>query len=190
MTTPEPPDGGRAWVRPVALVLSCLVIGFVGGWILRGDDGPVTVLAPQPSGDQAEVPVVTTPGGTGTTGTGTSGGTATTPGGTTTTAPAEPAAPPDRADISLAVLNGTSTQGLAAQTAGEAEGLGYVGVTAGNAPTSSDPSIVYYRGGQRAAAQRVARDLQVAAVQQLPASGALAAAAPDGAEIVVVLGPG
>jgi hypothetical protein len=174
----------------VALVLSCLVIGFVGGWILRGDDGPVTVLAPTPEGEQAEVPVITTgDGGTGTatTGTGTSGGTATAP---ATTAAEEPAAPPDRADIALAVLNGTNTSGLAAQTAGEAEGLGYVGVTAGNAPTSTSPTIVYFRDGQRAAAQRVARDLQVGAVQQLPASGALADAAPDEAEVVLVLGPG
>jgi hypothetical protein len=183
----------------VALVVSCLVIGFVGGWILRGDDGPVTVLAPTPEGDQSEVPVITTPGGggggggggTGTTGTaptGTSGGTATAP--ATTTAAEEPTAPPDRADIALAVLNGTSTTGLAAQTAGEAEGLGYVGVTAGNAPTSTSPTIVYFRPGQRAAAQRVARDLQVGAVQQLPPSGALANAAPDEAEVVLVLGPG
>jgi hypothetical protein len=183
----------------VALVVSCLVIGFVAGWILRGDDGPVTVLAPTPEGDQSEVPVITTPGGgggggTGTTGTaatgtGTSGGTVTAP--ATTTAAEEPTAPPpDRADIALAVLNGTSTTGLAAQTAGEAEGLGYVGVTAGNAPTSTSPTIVYFRPGQRAAAQRVARDLQVGAVQQLPATGALANAAPDQAEVVLVLGPG
>jgi len=185
-------------VRPVLLVVSCLIIGFIGGWIIRGDDGPVTVLAPTPEGDQSEVPVITTGGGgggggtattgTSTTGTGTSGGGATAP--TTTTAPQEPAAPPDRADIALAVLNGTNTTGLAARTAGEAEGLGYVGVTTGNAPTSTSPTIVYFRPGQRAAAQRVARDLQVAAVQQLPASGALADAAPDGAKVVVVLGPG
>lgn len=193
--TSGPPEGGRAWVRPVLLVVSCLIIGFIGGWILRGDDGPVTVLAPTPEGDQSEVPVITTGGGggggtatTGTSTTGTSGGGATAP--TTTTAPEEPAPPPDRADITIAVLNGTSTTGLAAQTAGEAEGLGYVGVTAGNAPTSTSPTIVYFRPGQRAAAQRVARDLQVGAVQQLPASGALADAAPDGAEVVVVLGPG
>ena len=195
--TSGPPEGGRAWVRPVLLVVSCLIIGFVGGWLLRGDDGPVTVLAPTPEGDQSQVPVITTPGGGGgggsattgtTTGTGTSGGGATAP--STTTAPQEPAAPPDRADIALAVLNGTNTTGLAAQTAGQAEGLGYSGVTTGNAPTSTSPTIVYFRPGQRAAAQRVARDLQAGAVQQLPATGALADAAPDGAEVVVVLGPG
>lgn len=190
--TGGPSEGGRAWVRPVALVVSCLIIGFVGGWILRGDDGPATVLAPTPEGDQSEVPVVTTGGGGGggggTSTTGTSGGTATAP--PATTAAQEPAAPPDRAEIAVAVLNGTTTTGLAAKTAGEAEGLGYTGVAAGNAPTSSDPTIVYFRQGQRAAAQRVARDLQVSGVQQLPASGPLADAAPDGPEVVVVLGPG
>lgn len=190
--TPEPPQGGRAWVRPVVLVAACLVIGFVGGWVVRGDDGPVTVLAPAPSGDTAETPTITTPGGQGT---GTGGGTTTAPGGTSTTPGAtstvqEPTAPPDRAEIKLAVLNGTSTTGLAGSTAGEAEGLGYVGVTAGNAPTSTSPSVVYYRPGQQAAGQRVGKDLQIAAVQPLPTSGALAAAAPDEAEVIVVLGPG
>jgi LytR cell envelope-related transcriptional attenuator len=186
--TPEPPHGGRAWVRPVVLVAACLVIGFVGGWVVRGDDGPVTVLAPAPAADTAGTPTITTPGGQG-------GGTATAP-GRTTTAPgttstvAEPTAPPDRADISLAVLNGTSQTGLAASRAGEAEGLGYVGVTAGNAPTSTSPSVVYYRSGQQAAAERVGKDLQIDSVQPLPASGALADAAPADAEVIVVLGPG
>jgi hypothetical protein len=172
----------------VALVASCLVIGFVGGWIVRGDDGPVTVLAPAPADDSAQGPTITTPGGQG-------GGTTTAPGGTTT-APAgtstveEPAAPPDRADISLAVLNGTSEVGLAARRAGEAEGLGYVGVVADNAPTSTSPSVVYYRSGQQAAAVRVGRDLQIDSVQPLPTSGPLNAAAPDDAEVIVVLGPG
>lgn len=185
-----PPDGGGhggmggGWVRPVALVASCLVIGFVGGWVLRGDDGKVTVLAPaEPAG--AEGTPTVTAGGTVT-------APVTTPGaGTpTSTAPAEPVAPPDRADISLAVLNGTNTTGLAAKTSGEAEGLGYSGVTAGNAPTTSDPTTVYYRPGRRAAAQRVAKDLQVDAVKALPASGSLAAAVPDGVDVALVLGTG
>ena len=179
--TPEPPQGGRAWVRPAALVAACLVIGFVGGWVVRGDDGPVTVLAPAPADDSAQDPTITTPGGQG-------GGTATAPGGTT--AAAEPAAPPDRADISLAVLNGTDEVGLAARRAGEAEGLGYVGVVADNAPTTTSPSVVYYRSGQQAAGERVGKDLQIDAVRPLPASGALNAAAPDDAEVIVVLGPG
>ncbi|MDP1604086.1 MAG: hypothetical protein Q8M03_12565, partial [Legionella sp.] len=59
----------------MALVASCLVIGFVGGWVLRGDEGPVTVLAPAAPVDSGETGSVTT------------GGTSTAPGATTSTAP-------------------------------------------------------------------------------------------------------
>lgn len=173
--------GGRAWVRPVILVASCLIIGFVGGWILRGDDGTVTVLAPAASADS------------GADGAATTGGATTAPsttGGAATTAPAPPAPPPDRADVSLVVLNGTTTAGLAARTAGEAEALGYSGVATGNAPTSTSPTIVYFRPGQRPGAQRVAKDLQIARVEALPAGGALAAAVPAGVNVALVLGPG
>ena len=187
MVPPEPVNGGGGgggggWVRPVALVASCLVIGFVGGWVLRGDDGTVTVLAPAAPADTGATGTVTTGGGT--------TAPASTTGAGSTTAPAAPAAPPDRADISLAVLNGTNETGLAASVAGQAEGLGYSGVTAGNAPTTSEPSTVYYRPGQRAAAQRVAKDLQIGAVEALPGSGSLAAAVPDGVDVALVLGTG
>jgi hypothetical protein len=175
-TTPDSTSGAaRAWIRPAALVLACLVIGFIAGWVLRGDDGPVTVLAPE------------TPAAEGQPGATTVGRTVTAP---TTSTPARPPAPPDRADIAVAVLNGTNTQGLAAETAGEAESLGYNGVTAGNAPTTTGPSAVYFRSGDRPAAVRVAKDLQIQQVVALPASGALADAAPDEAEVVVVLGSG
>jgi hypothetical protein len=140
------------------------------------------VLAPaEPAADAGSTSTVTTGGGT------------TAPAdasGSTATAPEPAAAPPDRVDITLAVLNGTSETGLAARVAGEAEGLGYQGVTAGNAPTTSDPSTVYFAPGQRPAAERVAKDLQISAVQPLPKTGALADAAPDGADVVVVMGTG
>lgn len=173
-TTRPQASGGRAWARPAALVASCLVIGFVGGWVVRGDDGPVTVLAPAAPGAA---------GGGATT----SGGATTAPG---TTAEEPPPAPPERSAIALAVLNGTDVSGLAGDTAAEAESLGYTGVVAGNAPTSSEPSVAYFRAGRRTAAERVAADLQVERVEPLPASGALADAAPDEAEVVLVLGPG
>ncbi len=88
------------------------------------------------------------------------------------------------------MLNGTTRSGLAAQTAGQAESLGYVGVTAGNAPTQTGPTVVYFRAGQRPAARRVARDLQVEAVRALPGGDALGDEVPEAAEVVVVLGPG
>ena len=188
LDTPTPPgsggDGGShapggAWIRPVALVASCLVIGFVGGWILRGDDGPVTVLAPAAPVDSGDTGSVTTPGAPSTSST-----------GATQTAPAVPAAPPDRADITLVVLNGTSVSGLAARTAGQAESLGYPAVATGNAPTSTSPTIAYFAPGRRPAAQRVAKDLQVGTVKALPKTGALADAIPDGIDVALVLGPG
>jgi LytR cell envelope-related transcriptional attenuator len=171
--------GGRAWVRPVALVISCLVIGFVAGWILRGDDGPATVLAPPAPEPAGEGPAVT------------AGGTTTAP---ATTAPdattAEEAPAPPRDQIRLAVLNATDITGAAGAAADEAESLGYSGVTAGNAPTTTDPDTVYYREGQQAAAERVAADLQIAEVAALPATGALASATPPDAQVVLVIGPG
>jgi hypothetical protein len=176
--SPEPTRGGGAWVRPVVLVAACLIIGFVTGWVFRGDDGPVTILAPA-------TPVDSGPGGSVTT-----GGTSTTPAPATGTTPAAPAPPPARADISLIVLNGTSQTGLAGRIAAQAESLGYSGVTAGNAPTSTSPSIAYFAPGRRAAAQRVAKDLQITTVQPLPASGPLATATPAGSDVAVVLGPG
>lgn len=185
LDTPTPPAGagggspaaGGGWIRPVALVASCLVIGFVGGWILRGDDGPVTVLAPAAPIDSGDTGSVTTPGAAQSTSTG-------------ATTPTAPAAPPDRADITLVVLNGTSVSGLAGRTAGQAESLGYPAVATGNAPTSTDPTVAYFAPGRRPAAQRVAKDLQVGTVRALPKTGALADAAPDGIDVALVLGPG
>ena len=170
----RPPRHG-GWLRPVALIVACLVLGFLAGWVLRGDDGTVTILD---AGAPDAPPALTE-----------------TDGSTTPTAPAttpEAPPPPDRSTISLAILNGTDTAGLAGERASEAESIGYQGVVAGNAPTSTDPSTVYHAADQRPAAQRVARDLAIGAIRPLPASGgiadAAAAAAPD-ADVVVVLGP-
>jgi len=181
---PDPPEAperhGGGWVRPVAVIIACLIIGFVAGWVLRGDDGTVTVLESGTS----------TPGrsdGGGAT-TGTTGTTGTAP---TSTAPA-PTPPPSRDQIALVVLNATSTAGLAGETASRAESRGYTGVIAGNAPTSTDPSRGYFAAGERPAARRVARDLEIDDVVALPASGPIATAAqaarPD-ADVIVVLGP-
>jgi hypothetical protein len=62
-------------------------------------------------------------------------------------------------------------------------------VAAGNAPPQTAPSTAYYRPGAEAAAARVARDLGLARTAALPPDPALAAAAPAGAQVVVVLGP-
>jgi hypothetical protein len=177
MSTEPPPSsasppagGGGGWLRPVALILACLVLGFVAGWILRGDDGTVTVLesgAPPAATTSSDAANATAP--------------------TTAEAP-----PPARDEIALVVLNGTDTAGLAGTTAGEAESIGYTGVLTGNAPTSTDPSTVYHATGQKPAAGRVARDLRIAAIAPLPPSGPIADAARGAnptADVVVVLGP-
>ena len=89
--TPTPPPqrapGGRAWVLPAVLVISCLVIGFIAGWVLRGDDGLRRILAPPAPEPAGQAPADT------------AGGTTTAP--STTAPPAttagEPAAAPQRA---------------------------------------------------------------------------------------------
>jgi hypothetical protein len=111
----------------------------------------------------------------------------TAPAGTTATAPL----PPDRSTVRLAVLNGTGVTGLAGRTATTAEGLGYLNVEKGNAPAQSGASVVYYRPGSREAAVQVAQDLHIlGGTSPLPASGALAEAAPPDADVIAVLGPG
>ena len=194
----DPERGWSLWGRPVALAASMLVLGFVGGWILRGDDGPVTVVpaATTTTADQGgtttessdDTTGATTDTETGADTTADTGADTTATAPETTTAPDTP--PPARDTISLAVLNGTSTTGLAAQNATTAEGLGYTDVETGNAPTQSGPSVVYYRPGEDAAADVVAQDFQVSDVQELPADGPLATAVPGGAQVALVLGPG
>jgi hypothetical protein len=166
-TTSEPSSGSGGgwapWMKLGAIALSFAVIGFVGGWIVRGEDGSVTQLEPS-----ASEPTSTT--------------------GTTATTPAAPEEPPARSDVRLAVLNGGTVDGLAGQTADEAEALGYVNVVAENAPTQNGPTVVYFRPGNRPAAEQVATDLEFGPVRQLPASGALADAAPANRQVIVVLG--
>ncbi|MEW6583408.1 MAG: LytR C-terminal domain-containing protein, partial [Actinomycetota bacterium] len=170
------------WVRPVVLAVSCLVIGFVGGWALRGGESDPIVLPPA-----AETPAATT------TETSTTSTTGTNPVTVTESTPPPPPAPtlPDPAEVILAVLNGSGVTGLAGQTAERATSLGYPGVTAGNAPAQTGPTVVYFRDGQRLAARRVAQDLGYGAgqVRALPADASLAAEAPATAQVIVVLGP-
>jgi LytR cell envelope-related transcriptional attenuator len=184
-----PSDVDRAdWLRPIVLGVSCLVIGFVFGWVARGggDGSQSLVDRPPPTETTATTPTTAT---TGTTPTAPS---STTPSGTspidtTATTPL----PPDRSTVRLAVLNGTGVTGLAGRTATSAESLGYVNVTTGNAPAQTGASIVYYRPGSREAARQVAQDLDIlGGASPLPEGGALAEAAPPDADVIAVLGPG
>jgi len=124
-------------------------------------------------------------------------------GGTTTTtvlrtvtgAGGEPtqagAAPPAaRSDIRLAVLNGAGVSGIAGRTAARARRIGYTQVSAGDAPRQPGPSTAYFRPRAAAEAAQVARDLGITQTRALPRGGALAAAAPARAQVIVVLGSG
>lgn len=153
------------WVRPVSLAVSCLILGFVGGWSLAsigGDDVTlpdasvdVTVEKPKPA---------------------------------TTTVDTQ-AATPDRGAVAVVVYNGTSTAGLAARTATQLRGVGYTSISTGNTSAQSGPTVVYYREGAKPAADRLAADLQVETVTPI-AGTPLASSAPGIAQLVVVLGGG
>jgi hypothetical protein len=161
------PPGRVAWWRPAALAFSCLVIGLVAGYLIRGGTDQADVAAVDPAERAA------------------------TPGPVTVTAPTAPAAPPPRARVQIAVLNGTDITGFAARTADQAEGAGYVDVIAEDAPEPNPgATVVYFRDEQRPAAVRLARDIGLAgaAIRRLPPGGALAAGAPPGAGVIVVLG--
>jgi len=168
--TAHSPSGRTAVIaRLAAIGLACLVAGFVVGWFTRGDGGAGSVL-----------PAATAPA---------DAGTATRPVTTSADTPPAPAPLPRPASIRMAVLNGTSITGFAAQTATRARALGYPAPSTGNAPSGTGPTVVYFRQGRRDAARRVAQDLGFSAIRALPASGPIATAAPSGAQVVVVLGP-
>jgi len=96
-----------------------------------------------------------------------------------------PAGKVNRADIEVAVLNGTAINGLAGKVASDIDASGYkVG-----AVTNTEPGLakteVMYADGQKAAAQKVAADLGVQDVTELEHSLKELAA---GADVVVVAG--
>ena len=93
-----------------------------------------------------------------------------------------------REQLSVLVLNGGSRSGAAAATAEQTRSLGYTIGGVGNAPRSDyTRSLVMYRKGYAAEAQRLAQDLKlkiVAPLDGLKASELL------GAHVAVVVGAG
>ena len=68
----------------------------------------------------------------------------------------------DPANVTVAVLNGTTVQGLAARVSDEAKAGGFTGGTVGNAARIDQTnSTVLYRPGQAKAARAVANRLGV-----------------------------
>ncbi len=155
---------GSSWVRPVVLAVSCLILGFVGGWSLAsvgGDEASlpdanvdVTVAAPTPR---------------------------------TTTVETQVERPPERSTVAVSVLNGTTRSGFAASTATQLKSLGYTTVTSGNTSARNGPSVIYYRETAKLAADQLAKDLQVATVTPIGGTP-IAQATPSTVQLVVVLG--
>lgn len=92
----------------------------------------------------------------------------------------------DRAQVSVIVLNGNGRPGAAASTAERTRALGYTIGNVGNAPRSDYArSLVMYRKGYSAEAQRLAQDLKLKIVAPLDG---LTRAELLGAHVAVVIG--
>lgn len=91
-----------------------------------------------------------------------------------------------RAETSVTVLNGNGRAGAAAEAADAVRRFGYTIGTVGNAPRTDVPkTVVMYRGGYRAEAARLAKDLNVKIVGPLDG---LRPADLLGAHVALVLG--
>jgi hypothetical protein len=89
------------------------------------------------------------------------------------------------ADVTVAVLNGTSVPGLAAKVGDDVQANGFSLGTETNSRHPFDQTVVMYEAHQRAAAQKVAHDLGVKPVQPIDRQSQQAA---KGADVVVIAG--
>lgn len=91
----------------------------------------------------------------------------------------------DPGGIEVAVLNTTEASGLAGQVSREVERAGFVPGTVETFIREADQSVVMYVGGERRSARRVARELDIGAVQSIDRQAEEAASTAD---VVVILG--
>ena len=154
----------KAWVRPVVLAVSCLILGFVGGWSLATIGGDEVALP------AANVDV-----------------TVEEPAPSTTNVTETEATPPARDAVAIQVLNGTTTDGLAAKTATTIKSLGYTKVAVDTGPSQTGPTTIYYRDNQKLAAEQLAKDMQLTEVQPI-AGTPLETSAAASAQVIVLLG--
>jgi hypothetical protein len=158
---------GANMTRGLVLAISCLVLGFVGGWSVANLGGKtialpdanldVTVAKPNPvTSDETGQPST----------------------GTASTAV-------DPKSLPILVLNASGVAGLAAKTKGLLTGKGYTSVSVDNGATVTGTTI-YYADTAQAAATQLGTDLQVTRTAPLADSSIATAAA--GAKLVVVLG--
>ena len=93
----------------------------------------------------------------------------------------------DRADVTVAVLNGTSVNGLAGNVGSDVESSGYeLGPVSSTTPGFAK-TVVLYAAGQKLAAQKVARDLGVDKTTVEELDRETRGLAPD-ADVVVIAG--
>jgi LytR cell envelope-related transcriptional attenuator len=90
-----------------------------------------------------------------------------------------------KADVDVAVLNGTAVAGLAAKVGDDVEANGYALGAVTNSETPAPESRVLFERGHEEEAQAVARDLGVDAVEPIDAEARAVAA---GADVVVIAG--
>jgi LytR cell envelope-related transcriptional attenuator len=157
------------WTRVVGIAVGALLLGFVVGWYARGDGGGGPTLR----ADDARRAPVTTAGG------------APDGGGPVTTEAPDPL--PARAQVRVVVLNGTGITGLAGRTAALLAAAGYPDPMADDGPPADGATLVYHRGENAPAAQRLADDLGGSAEVRPLGTGAVAQAAPADADLVVLL---
>ena len=91
-----------------------------------------------------------------------------------------------RSDISVAVLNGSGTKGLASIVARKLKAAGYGKVTVGNAASRYSKTTIYYANGAEAMAQTVAGNLSGANQPKVEASQSIASS--YATKVVVVVG--
>lgn len=171
MREPQQPSSGLASLPPRTLALLVGGIIVVGGLLIFG----ISSLSGGPEGEPFQV---VTDGATGKADKG-AVDPSTTPG-------AEPA-PLDPAQITVAVLNGTSVPGLAASIGDTVKAAGFKLGNIDNAPEqAANESAVLYAAGNEPAAQAVAKELDIAQVGQIDAGTQSQA---GNAQVVVVVGP-
>ena len=94
----------------------------------------------------------------------------------------------DRADVEVTVLNGTPEAGLAQTVATEVQSNGYdLGRVVGSADPSFETTVVMFADGQKAAAQKVARDLGLDRTEVEPFDREARLVA-GGADVIVIAG--
>jgi hypothetical protein len=94
----------------------------------------------------------------------------------------------ERADVSVTVLNGTAVPGLGQTVATEVESNGYpLGDVGGTSDPGFEKTVVMYADGQKAAAQKVAKDLGLdpAKVEPFDRDARLVS---GGADVIVIAG--